>query len=284
MKKNQNQNQKREEREERRGEEKEVEVESKGGRFEKLALIQNPLSSFRLFPPFSSCPSLPLSPTLPLFPPRGTAHAKPPHTLQPTEKMTTEAVKAAAPAVEDELNGIVAEKKKAPSADGAPAAAAPSSKKSVPKPDEVAMKVACDELAAKIDKNKQRLEQIKTVLADRAEKKKTGGSPAMQALKERLACLREQFKTELVSSVDWRARTSEGEGERVKGEGAREDVSGRFPSAPFHRSETRSLLRKTFSLLFPPPPPTLFLNSRPRPTLSLSLSLSLSFFFQLRKK
>ena len=115
--------------------------------------------------------------------------------------MTTEAVKDVAPvaAVEEKSNGVVGDKKKASSsADGSAAPAAPA-KKSVPKPDEAAMKAACDELAAKIDKNKKRLEAIKTVLADRAEKKKTGGSPAMQALREKLAGLREQFKTELVS-------------------------------------------------------------------------------------
>ena len=108
--------------------------------------------------------------------------------------MTTEAVKdvaKAAPVAAEESNGSVDDKKKSPS--GAP------SKKSVPKPDEAAMKAACDELGAKIEKNKKRLEQIKNVLADRAEKKKTGGSPAMQALREKLANLREQFKTELVS-------------------------------------------------------------------------------------
>ena len=132
--------------------------------------------------------------------------------------MTTEAVKdvaaKAAPVVvveEGSSNGSIIDKKKS-SADGAapaPAAAPSSSKKAVPKPDEAAMKASCDDLAAKIVKNKTRLEQIKNVLADRAEKKKTGGSPAMQALRDKLAGLREQFKTELVRSDGWGKGESE---------------------------------------------------------------------------
>ena len=129
---------------------------------------------------------------------RNTAQAAT-HTTR--ESMTTEAVKDVAKAAA-ETNGSVAapienkKKSSSPSGDGAPAA--PSSKKSVPKPDEAAMKAACDELAAKIEKNKQRLETIRSILADRAQKKKEGGSPAMQALREKLAGLREQFKSELV--------------------------------------------------------------------------------------
>lgn len=115
--------------------------------------------------------------------------------------MTTEAVKDVAPVavVEDKSNGVDVDKKKASSSADGSAAPAATAKKNVLKPDEASMKAACDELAAKIDKNKKRLEAIKTVLDDRAEKKKTGGSPAMQALREKLAGLREQFKTELVS-------------------------------------------------------------------------------------
>lgn len=115
--------------------------------------------------------------------------------------MTTEVVKK-----DVEANSAVDKKTSKPSiaaddtaAADAAASSKPAPRKSVPKPDEAAMKAACDELGAKIEKNKKRLEQIKAVLAERAEKKKSGGSPAMVALKEKLSGLREQFKTELVS-------------------------------------------------------------------------------------
>lgn len=170
--------------------------------------------------------------------------------------MTTEAVKdvakAAAPVVE-ESNGV-ADKKKSPSGDGAPAAAAPPSKKSVPKPDEAAMKAACDELGAKIEKNKKRLEQIKNVLAERAEKKKTGGSPAMQALREKLANLREQFKTELVSWIGEMNESERGQEECGGGEEEQERGHGRFFafsffSIPSMRSTERE--RSLLSFFFP---------------------------------
>jgi len=80
----------------------------------------------------------------------------------------------------------------------ASSAAKPSALKKVPKPDEAALKAACDVHGAKIEKNKKRLEQIKQALAARAEAKKTGGSPAMQKARAKLAELREQFKAELV--------------------------------------------------------------------------------------
>ena len=183
-------------------EEREREREARSEReqssvFDSHIFLSDPSSSSSTFLPSSSSSSA-HRPALPSPGNRNTAQAAT-HTTR--ESMTTEAVKDVAKAAA-ETNGSVAapienkKKSSSPSGDGAPAA--PSSKKSVPKPDEAAMKAACDELAAKIEKNKQRLETIRSILADRAQKKKEGGSPAMQALREKLAGLREQFKSELV--------------------------------------------------------------------------------------
>ena len=118
--------------------------------------------------------------------------------------------------------------------EAAPANAAPSKAvgpppKRLPKPDDVAMKAACDELAVTIAGNKRTIAQAKAALDARAEAKKAGGSPAVQAARSKLDALRDAFKAELAAKQAARAELDAANAAREKARADARDARAKLP-------------------------------------------------------
>lgn len=117
-------------------------------------------------------------------------------------------------------------------ADGAapPPASAPPPKR-LTKPDDAAMKAACDDLAAVIAANKRTIAGAKAALDARAEKKKAGGSPAVQAARAKLDGLREAWKAELAAKQAARAELDAGKAARDAARSAAREGRAKLPYA-----------------------------------------------------
>ena len=113
--------------------------------------------------------------------------------------------------------------------DAAPAKAVGPPPKRLPKPDDAAMKAACDELAATIAGNKRTIAQAKAALDARAEAKKAGGSPAVQAARAKLDALRDAFKAELAAKQAARAELDAANAAREKARSDARDARAKLP-------------------------------------------------------